>query len=504
MLTRKLGAVLMLSALWLTSSAHVGSSLVVQEGMAGPYGLRVIVRPPGVIPGLVQVVVRSTTPTAIPPSVSVRPALWRYGLKGAAPAEPTTPVPGEAGTFSTNVWIMEPGSYAFHVQASGPAGQGSLVVPVSSAATTASTVPAWLGSVLLALSGFLVVGLISIVGAASRDGAIAVGGTAQVQDRQRSRKAMAVAACIAAVMLTGGWKWWDAVDTDYRRGLDKPLAVEATVTPGEARTLTLRVTDASWTFVDPSEPGVRKQSGTPLMPDHGKLMHLFLVEAGAHGAIAHLHPVRNDVSTFTTPVAGIPAGTYWVFADVVRESGYAVSMADTVTVPVGTSKPNVDGDDAWTAAPAIVTGAPAALSGGATMSIRVDGTPVVGQDVTIRARVTNADGSPATLVPWLGMAGHAMVVRTDGQVFMHLHPMGTGSMAAQDRLLRREAGDTVNHGNVQPMPMDTHPGMPVSGDVSFPFAFPSVGSYRVFVQVRRANGTIDTAAIDVVVPDAPT
>ena len=501
MVRRTLGAWLMLSALWLTVSAHVGSSLVVQEGMAGPYGLRVMVRPPGVIPGLVQVIVRSTTATAIPTSVSVRPALWRYGLKGAPPAEPATPVPGEAGTFSTNVWIMESGSYAFHVQVSGPAGNGSLVVPVSSAATTASTVPTWLGGVLLALSGFLVVGLISIVGAASREGAIAVGGTAQAQDRQRSRKAMAVAASIVAVMLTGGWKWWDAVDNDYRRGLDKPLAVEATVTSGEARTLTLRVTDASWTFVDPKEPGVRKQSGTPLIPDHGKLMHLFLVEAGAQGAIAHLHPVRSDVSTFITPVAGIPAGTYWVFADVVRESGYAVSMADTVTVPAGASKHNVDGDDAWTSAPAIATDAPAALAGGATMSIRVDGTPVVARDVTIRARVTNADGSPATLVPWLGMAGHAMVVRTDGQVFMHLHPMGTGSMAAQERLLRREAGDTVNHGDVQPASMDTHAMTSVNGDVSFPVAFPSAGRYRVFVQVRRTNGTIDTAAIDVVVPD---
>ena len=138
------------------------------------------------------------------------------------------------------------------------------------------------------------------------------------------------------------------------------------------------------------------------------------------------------------------------------------------------------------------------------MSIAVDGTPIVGRDVTIRARVTNADGSAATLVPWLGMAGHAMVVRTDGQVFMHLHPMGTGSMAAQARLLRREAGDTAQHGEQQPTAMEapSMAGMPMigpPGEVRFPVAFPSAGAYRVLVQVRRTSGRIETAGLDLVV-----
>ena len=382
MLRRKLASLVMLTALWLTASAHVGSTLVVQEGMAGPYGLRMLVRPPGVIPGLVEVIVRTTTPGTVPTGVSVRPAYWRYGLKGAPPAEVTTPVPGEAGTFTTQLWIMQSGSYAFHVQASGAAGTGTLVVPVTSVATTASTVPPWLGWLLAALGAFLVFGLISIVGAATRESTVAPTGAPAPADRQRARKAMAVAACLIVAMLTGGWKWWEAVDADYRRQLDKPLAVEGTVTAGDARALTLRVTDSSWTYIDPKEPGVRKQSGTPLIPDHGKLMHLFLVEAGARGAVAHLHPVRKDLSTFTTPVTGVPAGKYWLFAEVVRESGYSVSMADTVDVPAGASAPNVDGDDAWTASPATVGTAPAALADGGTMTISLDRAPTVRSDLS--------------------------------------------------------------------------------------------------------------------------
>jgi hypothetical protein len=320
-------------------------------------------------------------------------------------------------------------------------------------------------------------------------------------DRQRARKAMAVAACIVAVMTFGGWKWWDAVDTDYRAHLDKPIAVDAKVTAGAARTLTLHITDSSVITTEPNGRRRRKLLGTPFMPDHGKIMHLFLVQAGATGAVAHLHPVRQDVASFSTPVTGVPAGTYWLFAELVHESGFTLSLADTITVPAGASPANSDGDDAWTTvAPPNATAGAATLDGGAHMTIALDAAPTVAKDVTIRAHVTDANGTPSALTPWLGMAGHALVVRTDGKVFMHLHPMGTSSMAAQERLLRREAGDTVNHGEAQPaMAMNMPTDVAARGDVAFPVAFPSAGTYRVFVQVRRAGHAIDTVALDVTV-----
>ena len=115
-----------------------------------------------------------------------------------------------------------------------------------------------------------------------------------------------------------------------------------------------------------------------------------------------------------------------------------------------------------------------------------------------------------------------MVLRRDAGVFMHLHPMGTASMSAQAQLMRRERGDTalldaaqisaamatatatatataeagtpeMVEGGVQASHA-MHAAAP--GTLSFPFAFPSAGAYRVFVQVRR-NGVIETAAFDV-------
>ena len=48
------------------AAAHVGSPNVFFDGMAGPYAVRVIIRPPSVVPGLAEIVVL-TRPGALVP-----------------------------------------------------------------------------------------------------------------------------------------------------------------------------------------------------------------------------------------------------------------------------------------------------------------------------------------------------------------------------------------------------------------------------------------------------
>src|SRR2546429_4988690 len=84
-------------------------------------------------------------------------------------------------------------------------------------------------------------------------------------------------------------------DPASRRALPQPLHATATVRPAGGaggRVLRLAIDDTSWT-------GPKRQ-WTPLVPDHGHLMHLFLVRDATLAAFAHLHPLPLDSTTFET------------------------------------------------------------------------------------------------------------------------------------------------------------------------------------------------------------
>src|SRR5205807_961487 len=54
-----------------------------------------------------------------------------------------------------------------------------------------------------------------------------------------------------------------------------------------------------------------------------------------------------------------------------------------------------------------------------------------GQPYWFRFRIEDKDGKPAAdLEPYMDMTGHAVFLSTDGNVFAHVHPAGSVSMAA--------------------------------------------------------------------------
>jgi hypothetical protein len=108
----------------------------------------------------------------------------------------------------------------------------------------------------------------------------------------------------------------------------------------------------------------------------------------------------------------------------------------------------------------------------------------------LRFRVKDKDGLPTTdLEPYMGMAGHLVIVRRDLSVFAHVHPAGSVPMAALALL-----GQTSNAAAGSMPYMNHAKGVPA--EISFPYGFPQPGDYRLFLQVKRA-GQVQTAVFDV-------
>lgn len=465
------------------ASGHVGTYDVVHDGMAGPYPVRVVVRPAGVVPGRAMLTVRVLAGAVRAVQVQAAPA--SLGVGAAPRAEVMQPVPGDAGLYVADVWLMTAGVYAIRVHMDGSAGPGDVVVPVTSVATRRLGMDRATGVALAVLLVLLAAGALTIVRAAVRDAVMPPGVEPGEVERRRGRVALVVAACLLALVLGGGWRWWRTEDRAHARTLERPMAVTARVArESNGDRLRLDVTDPRWAaFAD------------ELVPDHGRIMHLFLVRAGTLDALAHLHPVRVAATTFSTPLAPIPAGQYFMFADVVNGHGETRTLAARVEVPEGLVGETVDRDDSWSVAEPIAA-APIAegplttvLAGGGSMTWERAGAPVAGPETTIRVRVRDARGAPAALEPYLEMPGHAVVMRDDGSVFAHLHPGGTISMAAQERVAANGAVGSR---------ADVHQETARVGEegvVRFPFAFPRAGRYRVWVQVR-VGGVVRTGVFD--------
>ena len=103
----------------------------------------------------------------------------------------------------------------------------------------------------------------------------------------------------------------------------------------------------------------------------------------------------------------------------------------------------------------------------------------------------------------MGMLGHAVVRRADGEVFTHLHPLGTISMATQELFERRELGVERLGTNRPSMTSQRWAANNAArgNEVAFPYAFPRPGDYRMWVQVRT-SGRVLTGVFDLKVKPA--
>ncbi len=494
--------VLLLVLLLQPARAHVGSPTVFYQGQAGPYTARIVIKPAEVIPGLAEVSVRVEGGGV--ERVTALPMKWNMGRQGAPPPDIAKRVAGETNLYSAELWFMEQGAHAVEIEITGAAGSGKVTVPVDAAAMRVLPMPTALG-VTLAVLGIVVLGLlVSIAGAAVRESSVEPGKEPTLRRKCWARVMMGGLAGLLALLLWRGKLWWEAEAGEYKNNrLYRPVEAQASLM-GESGHRVLRLE-------------VPKFGGAaPLVPDHGKLMHMFLMREPELGAFAHLHPIKRDKRTFEVNLPALPAGRYRLYGDVTYETGWSDTLTAKVDLSEGGNNPvqepaqfRSDGDDSWSLAPAcpMVNGRECQLSAGCLMRAEGLSSLKANRPIDLRFFVHDAAQQPVVLEPFLGMRGHLVLAKTDGTVFMHLHPGGSASMAAmQLSSLRAEGKLPLRAAFGQDDPLCKLPA-PGPGEqsllhgvdngqgssVSFPYAFPRAGEYRLWVQVK-VGGEIKTGA----------
>ncbi len=488
-----------IAAVVVVCSAHVGSPDAWFEGNAGPYHVIVQVATPGVVPGVAKVFTR--VEGAGVEEVSVQ-ATGFDALATPPPPEIAEPVDGDPGLYAASLWIMSGGSNSVTVSVRGSLGAGKAIVPVVVVADRRLGLDAKLGVPLAVVGVFLFVGLITIVGASVRESVLPPGEMPDEKRKWKARTAMAAATAIVALALFGGSRWWNLEDSRFNRSIYKAISTTvAIVSNPDGEILDLRISDSTWRMRNDSA-WLRKHSAnrwTPLIPDHGKLIHVFMIREPDMLAFAHLHPSTTDSLSFASALPTLPAGRYRVYADIVHESGFTQTLSTNVelTQPVRGAINKTDADDASHVSVVPPNGINAKLEDGSVMTLGGGARFVAGRNASLRFTVEGPDGKPLALEPYIGMAGHGVVSREDGAVFVHLHPSGTISMASQMAFMMRQPGDSIagRLGQRIKESESMHPvaSIPQNGVISFPYAFPKPGNYHMWVQVKH-GGQILTGA----------
>jgi hypothetical protein len=196
---------------------------------------------------------------------------------------------------------------------------------------------------------------------------------------------------------------------------------------------------------------------TSLTEIHERLLHLFVIGRDLT-SFAHVHPERSG-DAFEVPIDLAP-GTYVLIADFVPAGGAPQLVQHAIVTPGYTASPftrvSLAPDDTEK------------VVGGLRITLAAE-EPRAGKESALRFTIRDAaSGEVANdLEPYLGAAGHLLVVNPDLTQAIHAHPEGVGPISP-------------------------------SGDILFAPIMPAPGVYKMWVQVQR-RGTVVTAPFVVAV-----
>lgn len=484
------------------SHAHIGQKNIIQQTVLAGHPARIIIKKPDVIPGIAQIIIRFEDQAEMN-KVSVQPVQWYLGQQGSPPPDPALPIQGSPGVYEGELWIMTSNAYSIKVSAQDENNEGSIFVPYSSKSTNTPEMGTFLQIGLFGFLLFLVFMLLAII----RQSVLHSTLKENVITKKRILTAnivTAIAAILVCTSIYGGKRWWDSEERSYTSNrLYKPKMVATKIVPfNESQVVRLKI------------PTDEMRRRGPLVPDHGKLMHAFLVhkEESTHSSImAHIHPKKfsKDTFWFLLPSA-LPDGDYFVFADVSHESGYAQTFIGDLTLSESHNDSSeslgdveklwaeknllsMDPEDSWLVR---------SFSGEKTIEmedgIKISWTGESIEDTSNQLQFSIQDSSGDPIIPerYLGMSAHAAVVGNSGSLYTHLHPTGNISMAAMQLFEFRDSGKLPRSiGKDEPIcelpsveeNLEAWARLDASqkpGQIIFPYLAPEDASYRVWIQFK--------------------
>ncbi len=433
----------------LPAAAHVGDTGPVQTLVmdAGPYALAVTMTIPPALPGPLLVALTSERAPA-PAAVELR--LTRYG--SPFPASPTTRLTLSAPlSATTQLDLAGPGTWEVELRAQGDRGQGLARIPVTVAQPPLppTTIPlaVALGALVISL---LAGAAVSAGGRATRGGFAA---TARILNYVAFAAAVATAifvwqqfAPVQAVAPAPGTTYGGAPHINLLLASEPQSPVA-----GSPAVLTLDLRD-----------GATGLAADDLSPHHDALVHLVLIDESG-GFFAHMHPARIAPGQFAVTLVPDRPGTYTAYAEIVRHGGGA---------QVVTSQFAVTGAAAVT--PALPPPGERTFE---RLKVTVQTSPGqlrAGEQAVLALLLSDDAGPMHDVEPWLGMAGHLILRRTDGMLFSHIHaaaPMAT-------------PGSTIRYGP----------------ELRFVHTFARAGRYHAWFQFRHAGQVVTVPATLEVAP----
>ena len=432
--------------------AHVGSRDIYLQGSAGPYPVYISIQPPVVIPGLatVYVYVNATDDAALQ-SISVQPNVLSADPNQRMPEAQTLDHDPINHQYHGSVWLMTNGSWQLRFQAHGARGDGVLAVPVPATSTRLKRMDKTLGAILAIACILLIIGFAGMASAAVRESCLEPGQSPDLAHRRRGQVAVGAALILCVGLLLLGNHWWRVEIARYSGTIYKPLKLKPQLS-ADGSVLHLTLTDPGW---------LTQRRLDDLVPDHNHLMHLYVIRQPAMDFVMHLHPKQVTPGEFDLELPAMPAGHYALYADVVHSDGFAETAVADVELPEKT-KPALDPDsDDSTGVIAETTADTYTLPDGYRIDFSIGypnrpmgaKTTVLAQKpVVLSFKLLDSDGkSPVEMQNYMGMLGHAAILKKDGTVFAHIHPDGSIAMAAY--MMVNHSADSMAGMDMSSMPM---------------------------------------------------